>query len=653
MSRAWNRIVIVGGALALMVAVAPLCAARERLPVRATFRGAHGEKTWPIEALGSGLPRDWTGYEFLVIEFRASSSQRFDLGLDTDRGRLSKRIGPFAGVWVRASIPLRFFREPAGNGVDMAATYNQPRAAYWINLGGGHVGPTTDVRGLTVEMDDPVGAPVFELRALRLERTDPGDAVLDGTPLVDEFGQYRHVEWPGKAHTLDELTRAWAAEARSLPETSAERCPYGGFVHTAATATGFFHVEQIDGRWWFVCPDGHLFFSTGINGVGPFSGTRVQGRERLFTALPPGDLFPAAGPGTDRGRGPSGSFLTWNLARRFGVDGWLSRWAAFTTRRLAAWGFNSIHYWQPRGADETAEPRVPYAQMLRGWQTSDSIMGMPDVYAAEFPDRVERTAAQQLDARSRDPWMLGYFIGNEPPWPGREGLLVDAILAGPDGAMQRRLKAHLAGGDTQERRRVFVYAAFERYVEIVNAACRRHAPHHLNLGIRFGGDAHDDLIRTLRGVDVFSYNTYRYVPSRATLDRLYTLVQRPILIGEFHIGAPERGLASGLVQAMNQEERGVAYRYFVEQGAAHPALVGAHWFQWADQPATGRNDGENYNIGFVDVTDRPYGELVEAATLTHARVLDVHRGRIPAVTRRPRASVAGTPVEKPPAAPEP
>ena len=53
---------------------------------------------------------------------------------------------------------------------------------------------------------------------------------------------------------------------------------------------------------------------------------------------------------------------------------------------------------------------------------------------------------------------------------------------------------------------------------------------------------------------------------RATLDRIYALaIRRPILIGEFHIGVPERGLAPGLVQAMNQEERGIAYRYYVEQ----------------------------------------------------------------------------------------
>jgi hypothetical protein len=56
----------------------------------------------------------------------------------------------------------------------------------------------------------------------------------------------------------------------------------------------------------------------------------------------------------------------------------------------------------------------------------------------------------------------------------------------------------------------------------------------------------------------------------------------------------------------------------------------------------GRNDGENYNIGFIDVTDRPYAEMVAAAKLTHARLLDVHRGKTPPVDRRPRASEADT-----------
>jgi hypothetical protein len=35
--------------------------------------------------------------------------------------------------------------------------------------------------------------------------------------------------------------------------------------------------------------------------------------------------------------------------------------------------------------------------------------------------------------------------------------------------------------------------------------------------------------------------------------------------------------------------------------------------QWRDQPLTGRADGENYQIGFLTVTDTPYPELVDAA----------------------------------------
>jgi hypothetical protein len=66
-------------------------------------------------------------------------------------------------------------------------------------------------------------------------------------------------------------------------------------------------------------------------------------------------------------------------------------------------------------------------------------------------------------------------------------------------------------------------------------------------------------------------------------------------------------------------------------------MIGTHWFQWLDQPATGRNDGENYNIGFVDVTDRPYAELVAAAKTTHARLLEVHGGKAPPFDRTARA----------------
>ena len=109
------------------------------------FTGAKSERTWTLKELNAELPSDWTGYEFLVLEFKASSSQRFELGLETGKGRIAKRLGPFANVWVRAAIPLRFYRQRAGDGIDMAATFNQPRSAYWINIHTSNYGPLTDV----------------------------------------------------------------------------------------------------------------------------------------------------------------------------------------------------------------------------------------------------------------------------------------------------------------------------------------------------------------------------------------------------------------------------------------------------------------------------------------------------------------------------
>jgi hypothetical protein len=328
------------------------------------------------------------------------------------------------------------------------------------------------------------------------------------------------------------------------------------------------------------------------------------------------------------------------LLRRFGSD-WQQKWIDPTLRRMDAWGFNTIANW----SDSTlwAAQRKPYVIMLgSGWGLDTGWMGLPDVYSPQWEQRVGEAAARQCASHKDDPWLLGYFVANEPPWPGKETLLVDMILEGSGTATQRELKAFLTQGDTPERRKAFIYSTFEKMLEVINAAIRKNDSNHLNLGIRFGGRPADEIIRMAHVFDVYSQNIYDYAPDVKSMDKIYQLTARPILIGEFHIGTPGRGLAAGLVQAANQQQRGVAYRYYVESAAAHPALIGTHWFQWLDQPATGRMDGENYNIGFVDVTDRPYFELVEAAKATHKLLYEVHSGKLPPFNERPKASEVGT-----------
>ena len=314
-------------------------------------------------------------------------------------------------------------------------------------------------------------------------------------------------------------------------------------------------------------PDGHLFFSTGADSTSTWMGTRTEGRDDVFAALPPRDL---RAPTYRTNQGPLASFYTWNLARRFGTN-YSPPWVDLTLRRMDAWGFNTIANWSdPR---LWAARRKPYIVMLRGWGIdAGAYLGMPDVFSEEFPKKADAAAAEQCAPRKDDPWLVGYFVANEPPWPGRETQIAAAILEGPANPIQRELKTFLGDADTPARRREFVNRCVEKFLEVVNAAIRRHDPNHLNLGLRFGNRPSEEMLRASRGFDVFSMNSYAYEVNRQSLETAYRITGKPILIGEFHFGTPGRGLAAGLVQCANQEERGAAYRYYVENAAAHPAL---------------------------------------------------------------------------------
>jgi hypothetical protein len=65
----------------------------------------------------------------------------------------------------------------------------------------------------------------------------------------------------------------------------------------------------------------------------------------------------------------------------------------------------------------------------------------------------------------------------------------------------------------------------------------------------------------------------------------------------------------------------------MENGAKIPQLIGAHYFQWSDQPALGRFDGENLNIGLVDVCNKPYEPFVRYAKISNAKLTAIHAGK--------------------------
>jgi len=129
-----------------------------------------------------------------------------------------------------------------------------------------------------------------------------------------------------------------------------------------------------------------------------------------------------------------------------------------------------------------------------------------------------------------------------------------------------------------------------KYVNVPCDEVEKIDPNHLNLGMRYAWMSSDLLYKAGQRFDVFSINGYGN-PGPTETKEIARISGKPVMIGEFHFGAHDRGLpATGIQGALNQNERAKAYRYYIEQGLTRPELIGMHYFQWLDQPVFGRFD---------------------------------------------------------------
>jgi len=134
-------------------------------------------------------------------------------------------------------------------------------------LRGGIVGPLTGIKGLIFRYYTPLNNPTIEIRSIELANENPGCTYLDTIPFIDEFGQWNRGDFEGKAKSIDELKSFWEDEENNLKPLSKELSQYGGYLAERIKGTGYFRVEKIDNRWWFIDPEGCLFLSIGSNGI--------------------------------------------------------------------------------------------------------------------------------------------------------------------------------------------------------------------------------------------------------------------------------------------------------------------------------------------------------------------------------------------------
>lgn len=612
-----------------------------------------GGREWPALRFQAPEALDWSDAAALAVPLENPGSAPFVLLLriddsrDADGGDRSLTGIATLAPHQRATVVLPLGAAPPGmRGRPPSGLVPGPGDLIMPDVRG-----TVDLRHVlalhlsgTREPDDRtllIGAPVL--------RVPGGGRVAADGPLADAFGQAIGGSWPEKVVDDADLGRKLAAAEAGVRRLAASAPPpadrWGGVPGPPQAATGFFRTARAGGRWMLVTPDGHPFFSLGVDAVAAANPTVVAGREALLTGLPgPADAL-SRFYGTDEGRRTfdvGGA----DLARGLGPD-WRRRWRAGTVTRLKAWGFNTLGNW----SEAALAPAMPHVAFTDVEGASAAVpMGdraLPDPFDPAFPAVADAVAAAMASAGRGDAGLVGYFSGNELPWgepghpadgitahvlqlaatsPARRALVADlaARYGSPAAWAEAWRLSDIAGWDRPATIPAVPTAAaladiarFEgrfanRYFATVAAALKRHDPDHLYLGTRFAAAPQAVVEACARWCDVISFNVYGPTPTgRAALWRG---LDRPVLIGEFHFGSLDRGsFWPGLAAVPAEADRGPAYAGYLDAAVTDPAVVGVAWYQYADEPLTGRPyDGENGHIGLVAVTDVPYGGFVAA-----------------------------------------
>ncbi len=375
------------------------------------------------------------------------------------------------------------------------------------------------------------------------------------------------------------LLAGWAVPATNTYDT------YGGWVKVKGKKTGFFHVEQVQGRWWLVSPEGNAFFSKGVCNVSysPESDNS-----------PPAPADPVA-------------------------------WAKNASRQLREWNFNTVGAWSARELQGTGIAYAPVLNMASAVQKDVWLKGVAvDYFGPEFREAADRIAKQQCVPRANDPWLIGYFTDNElrwgPDWRSKESLLESYLKMPPDSAGYRAAAALLkTRGRTPENladedKDAFLELAASAYGRVTSEAVRRYDPNHMVLGCRFAGAVSESVLKGLAPhFEVFSYHSYAPQAPKEALQRLARVTGKPTMVTEFSFKAMDSGLPNtkGAAKPVaTQQDRADGFAAYVEALASLPFCVGYNWFEYRDQPKEGRRlDGENSNYGLVRIDFTPWEVL--------------------------------------------
>lgn len=507
--------------------------------------------------------------------------------------------------------------------------------------------------------------------AVTLSFSAKGSGQVAGEPsknvLTDKFGQYALKDWPGKVKSEEELTADAQKEAgfyASYRPPELDR--FGGLPGSKEKygfkQTGYFHVEKKDGRWYLVNPDGNWHFYLGVCSFASYpNNVQPKGKENTYEWLPALEseyksAFGQNGGGVDDGKF---NFYIANRIRKYGQPYDVKNFTEQMIGRVRKFGFNAAGAFGAGDKSAREAMNFPYVVELplRTWQGIKHLPGLRETWDP-FDEEIRAKVDNNLKrlAPGTDPLLIGWYLVNEPLYediprvvPGyKENVAckrrlvkmleekykaIDAFnsswgtaLASFDEAAKQGLpvKTKAASADMEAFKELFL----EEYFKFTSETARKYDPNHMLMGCRFqSGTINNEAVCRIgsKYMDVWSFNYYTYGLDEQFLAKIQKWVgDKPMILSEFHWNSSsDSGVLGGAKDVSSQQERGLAYRHYVEQAACLPYIVGVEWYTLID----GAVAGFNANCGLFNVVDRPWKKMIDEMVKTNYEIYNIAAGQ--------------------------
>jgi hypothetical protein len=614
------------------------------------------------------MPWNWAEYDAFAFTIRNLENRPLEIGA---------RVEPTTDPMDLSRVEQASFTLPAGASVPVIFDL-KPELAQALGMRGLPPLSNAPHRRLfsykTLQLNQVHGWWI-NLRTGGLNRIEVSNIRLLKRPssyagVIDSFGQFSGAEWTDKIYSQTDWVQKDALEQVDLARYPGAGGYDGSRQLRRVNGTGRWRTYRTPtGKWYFVHPNGKLFWSFGLCSVAPGVSTRTQGRESLFSSLPPNSGASAEFWSTDSQGKAVFDFGAYNLYRRYGSS-WRQSFANRALARVKSWGFNTLGPWSDQSL--YASGQLPYTVMVNtnGFPTRLSTPfaywgKLPDPFASDFRTWMTSTFSSALQGHNGRQTFLGVYVDGELSWGlmdsnrERYQVALSAINASSAQPAKQALLSQLQNkyssigalnsawgtsfaswtslqqpnifpGTTLttacvDDLRQFVTSFASSYYSQVKAALQDAGCTGLYLGARDAWATPETAAAAMASVDVYSVNIYR---SAENVSWAFSESTKPVIISEFSFGATDRGsFHPGPIHVEDQLSRAEKLKAYTLAALRSPKVVGVTWFQYADQPASGRpQDGENYNVGLVSISDIPHEPMVRAARgLGHA--MYVARGR--------------------------